>query len=136
MSKRAFSGEFYERMHYGKYAKWAKDISEDTLYSLFWAIGEWGNRCSLRTKGPGEPGYYDESFSPFPGIEERFDPLTGWKFMPPYMADRSRAGLEIIYRVFREVKGGGEFSHEQVLDIINSIHIDDEAHARWGKVIE
>jgi hypothetical protein len=41
-AKPVFSEMFRSRLRKGKYSRWAENIDEDTLESLFWMIGEIG----------------------------------------------------------------------------------------------
>ena len=39
-----FSVEFRRRLQFGKYTKWAIDLTEDQMEALLWAVGEYGCR--------------------------------------------------------------------------------------------
>lgn len=40
-----FSAEFRERLRYGKYSRWAVDLTEPELEAVIWMIGEYGYRA-------------------------------------------------------------------------------------------
>jgi hypothetical protein len=40
-----FSEQFRERLRYGKYSKWAVDLTEDQLQAIIWMLGEYGYRA-------------------------------------------------------------------------------------------
>ena len=40
-----FSMEFREKIRFGKYSRWAVDLTEEQLPALFWAVGEYGYRA-------------------------------------------------------------------------------------------
>jgi hypothetical protein len=43
-----FSDQFREKLGTYKYARWAKDLTEDQLEAVLWAVGEYG----MRAHGP------------------------------------------------------------------------------------
>ncbi len=45
-----FSDSFQQSLAIGKYAKWAKDLTEQDLEALLWMVGEYGYRAPLVLK--------------------------------------------------------------------------------------
>jgi len=43
--RRAFSEELREDLSHGKYTDWAADLTEDQVFVLLWAVGEFGGRA-------------------------------------------------------------------------------------------
>ncbi len=122
MGQPAFGEQFRERLNYGKYTRWANNMSEETLYSTLWAIGEWARRTY---HAPLDPAVSEEDWWPeFPPVGVRLNPIDGWQKAPPYMRARSMAGLEILYRIYsgqKRTEEGEEFPIDLVRKIINSI---------------
>lgn len=59
---------FGERIGKYKYAKWAKDLTEDQLEALLWAVGEFGHRAyepfiALRQYSPQDPFAYGRALA-------------------------------------------------------------------------
>ena len=55
-----FSEQFRKRIEVGKYTRWAKDLTEEHLEALLWAVGEYGYRSHhgldvLREHPPRDP---------------------------------------------------------------------------------
>ena len=76
-----FSPEYRKRLKYGKYTRWAVDLTEDQLEALFWAIGEYGYRASdplevLRRYSPTKDGSYGRYMTGLLTIAEFVDGKT------------------------------------------------------------
>ena len=57
-----FSEEFLEKIQKGKYSRWAAYLTEDHLFALLWAVGEYGCRSSVPLELLRKNSHFDPFF--------------------------------------------------------------------------
>ena len=104
---RVFSDALRERLAQGKYSRWAKDLTEETVEALIWAIGEYASRQDGDWLFPDQP-------------------LRIPHFTDDPVADaRMRMGLACITRIYRGESLVQESVSQAVREAVNAFRRQD-----------
>jgi hypothetical protein len=100
----AFSDALRDRLARGKYSRWAKDLTEESVEALIWAIGEYASRQNSDVLFPDQP----------PRIPHFTD--------DPVADARMRVGLTCITRIYRGEPLVWETVNQAIREAVNACY--------------
>src|SRR4051794_9649180 len=109
-----FSQTFRERLEIGKYTSWASDLTEERLFALLWAVGEFGERWTTVV------GFLERNLEDYDGPDT-------------IRAARAKKALELIGEIYRRAHLDEEGIKRRVLQACADVqdrykyrHIDSD----------